>query len=196
MRVDRRHLALCLQAKPACDCFPQQLAIVGRDPKQLSHPPDEVRLELVHHEVSHGDFPQHLDDLLAAILVELGAKDASEPVKIDGGVVADYRLANEPARFIVAKPEMRLQQSIELAALFVGNLSVDCQGVDEQRCCGQPQFLLAQIPRVRSRVSEALEKLRECRPRCHLALRQLPLRFGEPPIAQTDAYRDLAPRRS
>jgi hypothetical protein len=29
---------------------------------------------------------------------------------------------------------------------------------------------------VRSRVSEALEKLRECRPRCHLALRQPPLR--------------------
>jgi hypothetical protein len=39
---------------------------------------------------------------------------------------------------------------------------------------------------VRSRVSEALEKLRECRPRCHLALRQLPLRFGEPPIAQVE----------
>ena len=160
--VDRRHLALC---EPACDCFPQQLAIAGRNPKQLSHPQDEVRLELVHHEVDHGDFPQHLDDLLAAIRIELGAKDAGEPVKIDGdAVVADYRLANEPARFIVAKPEMRLQQSVELAALFVGNLSVDLQGADEQRCCGQPQFLLAQIPRVRSRVSEALEKLRECRP--------------------------------
>ena len=103
----------------------------------------------MHHAVSHGDFPQHLDDLPAAILVELGAKDAGEPVKIDGGaVVADYRLANEPARFIVAKPEMRLQQSFELAALFGGKLSVDCHGVDEQRCCGQPQFLLAQIPRV------------------------------------------------
>ena len=124
--VDRRHLALC---EPACDCFPQQLAIAGRNPKQLSHPQDEVRLELVHHEVDHGDFPQHLDDLLAAILIELGAKDAGEPVKIDGdAVVADYRLANEPARFIVAKPEMRLQQSVELAALFVGNLSVDLPG--------------------------------------------------------------------
>ena len=137
-------------------------------------------------EVGHGDFPQHLDDLLAAILIELGAKDAGEPVKIDGAVAADYRLANEPARFIVANPEMRLQQSVELAALFVGNLAVDCQGVDEQRCCGQPQFLLAHM---RSRVSEALEKLRECR--CHLAFRQLPLRFGEPLIAQVDAYRDL-----
>ena len=122
-RIPAKDLALC---EPACDCFPQQLAIAGRNPKQLSHPADEVRLELVHHEVSHGDFPQHLDDLLAAILVELGAKDAGEPVKIDGdAVVADYRLANEPARFIVVKPEMRLQQSIELAALFVGNLSVD-----------------------------------------------------------------------
>ncbi len=118
----------------------------------------------MHHQIGHGDFPQHLDDLLATILVELGAKDAGEPVKIDGAVVADYRrLANEPARFIVAEPEMRLQQSFELAALFSGKLSVDCHGVHEQRCCGQPQFLLAQIPRVRSRVSEALEKLRECR---------------------------------
>ena len=147
--------------------------------------------ELVHHAIGHGDFPQHLDDLLAAFLVELGAKHAGEPVEIDGVVLADLRLANEPARLIVAKPEMRLQQGSEFAALFGGNLSVDCPGVDEQGCCRQPQFLLAQIPRVRSRVSEALEKLRECRPRCHLALRQLPLRFGEPPIAQVDAYRDL-----
>ena len=83
----------------------------------------------MHDEVGHGDFPQHLDDLLAAILVKLGAKDAGEPVKIDGdAVVADYRLANEPARFLVVKPEMRLQQSVELAALFVGNLSVDLPG--------------------------------------------------------------------
>ena len=121
----------------------------------------------MHHAIGHGDFPQHLDDLLAAFLVELGAKHAGEPVKIDGVVLADFRLANEPARFIVAKPEMRLQQSSELAALFGGNLSVDCRGVDEQGCRRQPQFLLAQIPRVRSRVSEALEKLRECRPRWH-----------------------------
>ena len=64
----------------------------------------------MHHAVGHGDFPQHLDDLLAAILVELGAKHAGEPVEIDGVVLADFRLANEPARFIVAKPEMRLQQ--------------------------------------------------------------------------------------
>ena len=91
-------------------------------------------------------------------------------MKIDGAVVVDYRLANELARFIVAKPEMPLQQSIELAALFGGNLSVDCRSVDEQGCCCQPQFLLAQIPRVRSRVSEAFEKLCECRPRSHLAL--------------------------
>jgi hypothetical protein len=51
------NLTLCLQAKPACDRFPQQHAIAGRDPKQLSHPPDEVRLELAHHAISHGDFP-------------------------------------------------------------------------------------------------------------------------------------------
>ena len=49
--------------------------------------------------------------LLAAFLVELGAKHAGEPVKIDGVVLADLCLANEPARFIVAEPEMRLQQS-------------------------------------------------------------------------------------
>src|SRR6478609_3062873 len=97
--------------------------------------------------------------------------------------IKDLSFANEPARFIVAKPEMRLQQSFELAALFGGNLSVDCRGVDEQCRCRQPQFLLAQIPRVRSRVSEALEKLRKCRPRCHLALPQLPMRFGEPPYS-------------
>src|SRR5436309_2957104 len=74
-------LALCFQAKPACDCLPQQHAIASRDPKQLGHPPDEVRLELVHDAIGHGNFPQHLDDLLAAILVELGAKDAGEPVE-------------------------------------------------------------------------------------------------------------------
>ena len=47
---------------------------------------------------------------------------------------------------------MRLQQGLELAALFGGNLPVNGRGVDKQGRCGQPQFLLAQISHVRLRV--------------------------------------------
>ena len=36
------NLALRLHAEAACDHLPQQHAIAGRDPKQLSHPPDEI----------------------------------------------------------------------------------------------------------------------------------------------------------
>jgi hypothetical protein len=52
--------------------------------------------------VSHGDFPQHLDDLLAAFLVELGAKHAGEPVEIDGVVLAD--LASRMSRRVSSSP--------------------------------------------------------------------------------------------
>ena len=104
-------------------------------------------LEFVHHAVGHHHLPQHLDDALAAVLVELAAQHAGEAVEIDRVVLADGGLIQQRLDLIAVQIEALLQQSFELAPLDRIDLPIDCRGLHQQRGRGEPQFVLAQISR-------------------------------------------------
>ena len=132
---------------PSGDRLPQRHAVPGRDPEQLGGAPNQIRLEFVYDAVGHHHFPQHLDDPLAAVLVELAAKNVGEAVKIDRFVLLLRGFPHQPAHLFVVELELLPQQGLERPAFGRIELSVDHRRVHQQRRGSQTQLVLAKIPR-------------------------------------------------
>ncbi len=127
------------------DRFPQQHAVSRGHPEQFGRPPDEVGLEFVHDPVGHYDFPQHFDNTLAAVLVQLATKNAGETVNIGRLVLLSFCFSQQKSNFIAVKIKSLLQYGIEFPTFLWIESTIDHRPANEQRRRCQPQFLFTKI---------------------------------------------------